>query len=737
LFGSTILECAIGLVFVYLIFSLIASAIAEYFSALLDRRGEHLKHTLFNLFDNDDPQGRAFLNLFVSHPMVQALNSTAWKPTFQSADERFQEGTGKFKLAGTKWALASRAVAASGAARLAAKAAEDSATAVAAAAASVQKAQKALSPSNTATVDALRIAVENAEFVAAQAEALAAEARRTAAVASKAAENARTTPDVAAKDREESVMSAGVAEPVGSTIPSGGGANESGTQGAADEGLAKAETPASLGDAQAPMPGSPQTAVTDLVKRAEDMIKRTSTSVTSAKKAAGEAKKASGDADKAKRGLYSELIGIVSVPKYIPDRTFADVIVHVLTSPETFRALAREEEGEGQGGALPAGTRTSFWDRFGAAVGVIRGVASRLPESDEKVRASVARCLTAIDESLTLAGHKFEEAESVFSQLEKGTNELRGAIAAVPDTALREALEREVETSLRPLHALGQDILMLQRAGQAVALMADSSVKTAISAFLGQAGEDLDAFKQNLGAWYNDVMDHATGWYKRNTQRILVLIALVLCVVNNVDTVSLVTHLTTDPQLRSAAVREARAFNESSVSTTSGLAAGTAGVPGSAKSFGSDGQTASEFKAVLDDSKLPLWWTLEELKGLWFVSDDPKVDHTGGPTGTVKDDNSSAGEAAAAGERKERFHFFPNPPVILSKIAGLFISILAVSMGAPFWFDLLNKLVNVRLVGKRPEPSTADSPQLPASARGTSVGKTTGPSPTVYSRRPV
>src|SRR3954470_16088294 len=118
--NSAILETAIGLMFVFLIFSLVASGIAEYFSAVLDRRGEHLKHILFNLFDNDDPQGRAFLNLFVSHPMVQALNSTDWKPTFQSAEERFQEGTGKFKLAGTKWALASKAVAASGAARLAA-----------------------------------------------------------------------------------------------------------------------------------------------------------------------------------------------------------------------------------------------------------------------------------------------------------------------------------------------------------------------------------------------------------------------------------------------------------------------------------------------------------------------------------------------------------------------------------------------------------------------------------------
>ena len=49
--NSHILETAIGLVFVYLVFSLVASALAEYFSAYFDRRGEHLKHVLFNLFE--------------------------------------------------------------------------------------------------------------------------------------------------------------------------------------------------------------------------------------------------------------------------------------------------------------------------------------------------------------------------------------------------------------------------------------------------------------------------------------------------------------------------------------------------------------------------------------------------------------------------------------------------------------------------------------------------------------
>jgi hypothetical protein len=39
---------------------------------------------------------------------------------------------------------------------------------------------------------------------------------------------------------------------------------------------------------------------------------------------------------------------------------------------------------------------------------------------------------------------------------------------------------------------------------------------------------------------------------------------------------------------------------------------------------------------------------------------------------------------------------------ILSKVLGFILTALAISMGAPFWFDLLKKLVNIRSSGSRP-----------------------------------
>ena len=39
------------------------------------------------------------------------------------------------------------------------------------------------------------------------------------------------------------------------------------------------------------------------------------------------------------------------------------------------------------------------------------------------------------------------------------------------------------------------------------------------------------------------------------------------------------------------------------------------------------------------------------------------------------------------------------------KIVGILLTTIAVSLGAPFWFDMLNKLVNLRSTGVKPKKS--------------------------------
>ena len=43
---------------------------------------------------------------------------------------------------------------------------------------------------------------------------------------------------------------------------------------------------------------------------------------------------------------------------------------------------------------------------------------------------------------------------------------------------------------------------------------------------------------------------------------------------------------------------------------------------------------------------------------------------------------------------------------VLMMIGGWFISGIAIAMGAPFWFDLLSKVMNVRNAGKKGKQSS-------------------------------
>jgi hypothetical protein len=44
---------------------------------------------------------------------------------------------------------------------------------------------------------------------------------------------------------------------------------------------------------------------------------------------------------------------------------------------------------------------------------------------------------------------------------------------------------------------------------------------------------------------------------------------------------------------------------------------------------------------------------------------------------------------------------------VIVKIVGLLVTALALSLGAPFWFDVLSKFMNIRGAGPKPAPSNA------------------------------
>ncbi len=216
------------------------------------------------------------------------------------------------------------------------------------------------------------------------------------------------------------------------------------------------------------------------------------------------------------------------------------------------------------------------------------------------------------------------------------------------------------EQKLAPLEAMRANILKIE----------NPAVKRALLAAIDGAQGDLDKAQKNIEAWYDSSMDRISGWYRRSTQWIIFWTGLVVAVMLNVNTIRIADHLYRDDATRSAVVARAGT-----------VATSTTGGP----------DTYDEAKEELESLTLPIGWS-----GDW-ESDIRR-------TGAKKTDAKLA--------EKDLW------PHVLYAILGWLITALAATMGAPFWFDVLNKVMVIRSTVKPnekspPEGSEDRQPKVP------------------------
>src|SRR5581483_6719994 len=87
------------------------------------------------------------------------------------------------------------------------------------------------------------------------------------------------------------------------------------------------------------------------------------------------------------------------------------------------------------------------------------------------------------------------------------------------------------------------------------------------------AAGNMEEFKRNLELWFDNSMERVSGWYKRQTQWILLVIAAVVTVWTNADSVGLANTLWRDPAMRSALVAEAEQYDDQQQKDTNAAAA--------------------------------------------------------------------------------------------------------------------------------------------------------------------
>jgi hypothetical protein len=151
----------------------------------------------------------------------------------------------------------------------------------------------------------------------------------------------------------------------------------------------------------------------------------------------------------------------------------------------------------------------------------------------------------------------------------------------------------------------------------------------------------------NLENWYDSAMDRVSGRFKRQAQRRVLVAGTLLAIGLNANAIAIAKHLYTDRPSRELAIAQAEEIKKS-------------GVP-------ADSVALQAIYAEIEKLQIPLGWN------------DQRV---------------------------------APPPIswvlgwwVLVSLAGWTLTVLAVSLGAPFWFDMMNKFMVIRSTVKPSEKS--------------------------------
>ncbi len=182
------------------------------------------------------------------------------------------------------------------------------------------------------------------------------------------------------------------------------------------------------------------------------------------------------------------------------------------------------------------------------------------------------------------------------------------------------------------------------------------------------AGGSVLEFRRRLEDWFNETSERATGWYKRKIQVILFFLGFAVALSFNVDTIGIVNRLTVEP----AARQELEQLVNLMVDSTRTRIQQRHHHPDSVRS---NEEVVNSWREVFRtlapvNQAIALGWdgiaprkiTMIGIQFSWYDQLNPF-----------------------------RIEFW-----------GLVITALALSFGAPFWFDLLVKLVAIRGTGTRP-----------------------------------
>jgi hypothetical protein len=181
------------------------------------------------------------------------------------------------------------------------------------------------------------------------------------------------------------------------------------------------------------------------------------------------------------------------------------------------------------------------------------------------------------------------------------------------------------------------------------------SLKTRLDVLVRDARRGMLDVKAGLEKWFDETMGRAEGAYKRWASVVLFGVGLFLAVVGNASTTDVARDLWQDSGTRAAVTEAASNLGDSP----------------------DDIGTVSEEMSKLSEFHLPVGWDV--------AGEDP--DEADDPVQFLRDSPAD---------------------VVFVTLLGWLLTAVLLMLGAPFWFDLLSRLVSLRSSGAKPPPAAND-----------------------------
>lgn len=284
---------------------------------------------------------------------------------------------------------------------------------------------------------------------------------------------------------------------------------------------------------------------------------------------------------------------------------------------------------------LSTSTNASFsWGGAGAWIAAHLGPASRMAPAPSATAGAAPT--TAVQRVQAIASHP----------LLKGT----------PSTLPSYVPSHDFSTAVLDLLRDGSSAPVFSQVERTVADLPDCDIKRVLTAFIQDAGGDLDKLRARIETWFDDAMDRLSGIYKRFAQYFLLAMGLIIAVGLNIDSVHLATALWYQPALRAQMVASAQ--------------------DQLAKSSGTATETVNATLTQLYSLPVPI-----------------------GRSATSTFFGQEASDAGSTAWWRNRWNGWT--------ILGWIITAFAISLGAPFWFDMLQNFMSLRSAG--PQPARADA----------------------------